>query len=117
MNKRSVVFIICLLILIMLYLYATNKMVVFNHSNQAIQKILITSEFSNKEITNIKENAVLKFTFFSPLDKKVKIKVEQPNNIRTVTFTLKGFFLGEQYNQVEITPTGEIRQGTLGLKQ
>lgn len=116
MNKRSTIFLVFLVALVLMYLYAVNKMVIYNHSKQVINKVTVTSEYTQKEIKDVPDNEIMRFTFFAPFDKKVKVKIEQPNQIRTVSFTLKGFFLGEQYNQIEITASGEIKQGALGLE-
>jgi len=116
MNKRSTFFLLLLVTLVLMYLYAVNKMVIYNHSKQVVNKVTVTSEFTQKTFKDVPDNEVMKFTFFAPFDKKVKVKIEQPNQINTITFTLKGFFLGEQYNQIEITQTGEIKQGALGLE-
>lgn len=117
MNKRVAVFIIVLMVLLVAYMYSANKMIIYNHSGQTIDNIIVDAEFSHKELKNVQEGDVLKFTFFSPLDKKVKIQTKQPNNIRNTTFTLQGFFLGEKYNQVEITADGEIKSGALGIER
>ncbi len=115
MNKRVTVFLIVLVLFLFGYMYAANKMIVFNDSGQSIDKIIVDTEFSHREKSDVKDGAVLKFTFFSPFDKKVKIVVKQPNKIRTKVFNLRGFFLGEKYNQVLITADDDIESGTLGI--
>ena len=114
-NRRNFVFVLVLMILILAYLYASNKMIVYNHSGQAIEKIWIKTEFMNKELSDVKDGEVLKFSVFAPFNKKVQIKTKTPAQINAVSFSLRGFFLGEEYNQVELTQEG-IKQGTLGIK-
>lgn len=114
-NTRNFVFVLVLMILVLGYLYASNKMVVYNHSGQVIEKIWIKSEFMNKELSEVKDGAVLKFSIFAPFNKKIQIKTKTPSQINAVTFSLRGFFLGEEYNQIELTQEG-IRQVTLGIK-
>lgn len=116
MNRRVTIFMIVLLLLLIGYLYASNKMIIYNHSGKVIEKITVDSEFLHKELVNVKVDAAMKFTFFSPFDKTVRIKVQQLDQIRTTTFKLEGFGLGEQYNQVEIDTTAIIKEGALGLE-
>lgn len=116
MNKRVTVFLIVLTLLLVGYLYAANKMVIYNHTGKVIEKIIVDSEFLHKELVNVKVDAAMKFSLFSPFDKTVKVKIQQPGQIRTTTFKLEGFFPGEQYNQVEIDSTLVIKTGALGLE-
>lgn len=116
MNKRATIFTVVLFFLLVAYLYASNKMVIYNHSGKVIEKIIVDSEFLHKELNNVKEDAAMKFSLFSPFDKKVHVKIMQPGQIRSATFKLEGFFLGEQYNQVEISPDGSVKEGALGLE-
>lgn len=115
MNKKSVIFSMVLAFIVLGYLYASNKMVIFNHSGKTIEKLSVQSEFLHKDLVDIKDGQVLRFSLFSPLDKKVRISVKFPEQIQSTTFSLRGFFLGEEYNQVELTQEG-IKQGTLGIK-
>ncbi len=117
MNKRTAIFVLVLVLLLTAYLYSCNKMVVFNHSGTTLESINIETEFMHKKLTTLDTNEVLRFTVFSPFDKSVKIKVQQPDRINSIRFSLQGFFLGENLNQVEITPDGEIRHGALGLER
>lgn len=116
MDRRVSIFLVVLMLFLAVYLYATNKLVIYNHSGAVIKKITVEAEYRHKELVNIDADEVLRFTFFAPFNKRVKIKVEMPDQIRTVTFSLSGFFIGEQYNQVEITPDGTIQYGALGLE-
>ena len=116
MNKRVTIFFFFFLLLLVGYLYASNKMIIYNHSGKVIEKITVDSEFLHKELVNVKVDEVMRFTLFSPFDKTVHIKVVQPNQIRSTTFKLEGFGLGEQYNQVEIDTTTTLKKGALGLE-
>ena len=116
MNKRVTIFMIVLALLLVGYLYAANKMVIYNHTGKVIEKIIVDSEFLHKELVNVKAGAAMKFSFFSPFDKTVRVKILQPGKIRTSTFKLEGFFPGEQYNQVEIDTTLVIKTGALGIE-
>jgi len=117
MNKRTTIFLIVLCAFLFGYMYATNKMIIFNHSGKTIEKLVVESEFSKKELDSIPDGAEMKFTLFSPFDKKVHIKLSQPDQIRSATFKLQGFFLGENYNQVEIGNDAVIKTGSLGIKK
>ena len=116
MNRRVTIFMIVLFLSLVAYMYAINKMVIYNHSGKVIEKIIVDSEFLHKELSNVKDGAAMKFSLFSPFDKKVHIKIQLPDQIRSTTFKLEGFFLGEQYNQVEIRTDGTVQEGALGLE-
>ena len=116
MNRRVVVFLFVLVTFLFIYLYSTSKMIVFNHSGAAIDKLIIDAAFTHKELSNVKDGEVLTFSFFSPINKKVHLSIQQPNQIRSKTFKLQGLFVTQKYNQVEINEL-EIRTGNLGIKK
>lgn len=117
MNKRLYTFLLALMVILFAYMYATNKMIVFNHSGKTIEKLTVDSEFSHKELTDIADGEIMRFTFFSPFNKKVKIQIRQSGQISNTTFSLSGFFLDEKYNQVEIGTDGQMEAGILGIEK
>lgn len=117
MNNKLYTFLLALMVILFAYMYATNKMIVFNHSGKRLEKLTVDSEFSHKELINIQAGEIMKFTFFSPFSKRVKIQIRQSGKISNTTFSLSGFFLGEKYNQVEIGIDGEMEAGILGIEK
>ena len=113
-TRSTYIFLFVLMILIGAYLYASHKMVIYNHSGYSIETIRVESEFMKREIKAVKNGEKIKFSLFSPFDKKVSIKVRQQNGIKSTVFHLQGFLLGEDLNQVEIVENG-IKHGALGL--
>ncbi|HNE51415.1 MAG TPA: hypothetical protein PKM51_05775 [Chitinophagales bacterium] len=116
-TKTSTVFITALMIVLLSYMYAMYKVVIFNHSGRVIELITLEGEFAHKKAENIPDGLSLHYTLFSPFNKKVHIVLKQPDNIKSITFSLEGLFPLEQRNQLEILPDGSIRHGALGLKQ
>jgi hypothetical protein len=110
-RRRAYIFTAVLTLLIVAYLYASHKMVIYNKSGIVINEITLVSEFSSKKLSNIENGAKLTFSLFTPFNKKVRIKTQIPGHIHTSTFVLKGLLLGEQYNQVVIAENGTIRFG------
>ena len=110
-RRRAYIFTAVLTLLIVAYLYASHKMVIYNKSGIVINEITLVSEFSSKKLSNIENGAKLTFSLFTPFNKKVRIKTQIPDHIHTSTFVLKGLLLGEQYNQVVIAENGTIRFG------
>lgn len=115
--RPATIFILILMLFLVGYLYANNKIIIFNHSGNAIKKITINAKYLNKTIENVKDNEVHSFVIFAPFDKKVQVKVYTQNSILSSTFTLKGFLIGEKFNQIEINKTETINVGALGLEQ
>ncbi len=116
-TKPSTLFIIVIMVILLAYLYSMYKVIIFNHSNTSIQSITIDSKYAHKIATNVANNTTLQYNIFSPFDKKIHIVIKQPDNIKSITFTLEGLLPLEQQNQLEILPDGSIRHGALGLKR
>ena len=115
-TRTSNLFIIALLIVLLSYMYSMYKVVIFNHSGKAIALITLKGEFAQKKAKNMPDSTSIHYTLFSPFNKKVHIVIKQPDNIKSITFSLEGLLPLEQRNQLEILPDGTIRHGALGLK-
>ena len=115
-TRTSNLFIIVLLIVLLSYMYSMYKVVIFNHSGKAIALITLKGEFAQKKAENMPDSTSIHYTLFSPFNKKVHIVIKQPDNIKSITFSLEGLLPLEQRNQLEILPDGTIRHGALGLK-
>ena len=116
-TRTSTLFITVLLIILLCYLYSMYKVVIFNHSGKAIKMITVDGEFAHKKAENIPDSASLQYTLFSPFNKKIHVVIKQPDNIKSITFSLEGLLPLEQRNQLELLPDGTIRHGALGLKR
>ena len=115
MSRRVALFLIALVLFLTGYVSSSYKLVVYNHSGMVIEHLNIQSPQLNRDITSIKDNAVLHFSVVAPFKKRVKINIKTQDEIHTVIFEVQHPFSGEKYNQVEIGAGGVMKFGQLGI--
>jgi hypothetical protein len=114
MTRRVAVFLIVLVLFLFAYVMSSYKFVIYNNSAMPIEKITVRSKWLNRDLVNIKDQQVMHFSIFAPFSKQVRISVENPNQVRSVSFEVQKPFAGEKYNQVEIGYGADIKVGELG---